>query len=304
MSHIEQTSPEARVAEVAVHALGSRLGDVLRVLPLAARHADDDIEYVHELRVASRRAVATMGIFAELLPKRRARRMTKVLEEIRRAAGTARDIDVLMARWRSDAGAISSLQRHIERRRRRAQEPLVAIDERLSRTGRLARKISKLLATAASKMSRDDDDDSPRFGVWSRHALAARIDAFFVGAGTSSQDQAALHRFRISGKDLRYAMEVLAGAFPAELSNDLYPVVELLQGKTGKITDHADACRRLEKRLAKHRSRREAGAAAHMLEAERARLNEATQAFHDWWSPERSGELQRRLLSLSALTPA
>jgi CHAD domain-containing protein len=68
-------------------------GLVLRTL--AAKKSADDIEYVHQLRVATRRASAAVQIFAELLPKRKSRLINRRLRELRQAAGEARDLDVL-----------------------------------------------------------------------------------------------------------------------------------------------------------------------------------------------------------------
>ena len=56
---------------------------------------------MHQLRVATRRAAATVRIFDALLPQRRMRRLNKCLRKIRRAAGTARDLDVLADRLRA-----------------------------------------------------------------------------------------------------------------------------------------------------------------------------------------------------------
>src|SRR5205823_1439505 len=50
-------------------------------------------------------------------------------------------------------------------------------------------------------------------------------------------DYANLHRVRIEGKRLRYAMEVFADCFPAEFRDELYPQVEALQETLGKAND-------------------------------------------------------------------
>jgi len=51
------------------------------------------------------------------------------------------------------------------------------------------------------------------------------------------------------GKDLRYAMEFLCGAFPPELRVNSYPIIETLQDNLGEINDHATAAVRLRERL-------------------------------------------------------
>ena len=54
-------------------------------------------------------------------------------------------------------------------------------------------------------------------------------------------DVQALHAFRIQGKQVRYAMEIFAGAFPPEFREQLYPIVETLQDRLGAINDHVTA---------------------------------------------------------------
>ena len=298
MSHIEEASPDESVVAVAARVLASRLGAVVHALPLAARHADEDAEFVHELRVASRRAVAAIEVFSDLAPGRRARRLIKVLERIRHAAGKARDTDVLLARWRGDEDASASIQRHIARGRRRAQKQLIAIDARFLRTGLLSRRIAKLVDRVASRGRDGGAERIPRFGPWAAGVLSPRVAAFFAASSESSVSVLALHRFRISGKELRYAIEVLAGAFPIELARDLYPVIESSQGKTGEITDHTVACQRLEGRLDRFAPRGKIAGLLRLLRSEEARLGRATLAFASWWTTNRSEELHRNLLEL------
>ena len=68
------------IAEVAVRSLQSRLEPVQDYVVLAANKADEDIEYVHQMRVWSRRAMAAFSVFRRLLPKRRRRWMKEQLQ--------------------------------------------------------------------------------------------------------------------------------------------------------------------------------------------------------------------------------
>src|SRR5262249_4315666 len=55
------------------------------------------IEYVHQLRVGTRRADAALRIFTACLPGEVYRKSRRRLRELRRAAGAARDWDVFLA---------------------------------------------------------------------------------------------------------------------------------------------------------------------------------------------------------------
>lgn len=62
-------------------------------------------------------------------------------------------------------------------------------------------------------------------------------------------NETALHRFRIRGKELRYVMELLAGAFPNALRNELSPIVEVIQDRLGEVNDLATAQARLRRKV-------------------------------------------------------
>jgi CHAD domain-containing protein len=130
---IDGTTPEQPVTSAAREAVKLRLQLVAHYLPLAAASAEEDREYVHQLRVATRRATAALKIFSELLPNKQLSWMKKRLRRIRQAAGDARDLDVLIARLeqRIDKAAGDTLPELVEelsQRRVSAQPPIVEID--------------------------------------------------------------------------------------------------------------------------------------------------------------------------------
>src|SRR5690349_4224107 len=88
---LEGVNPDDQAGEVAVLALRVRLGAVAHYLPLAAERSGEDAEYVHQLRVWTRRAAAALRLFQGWLPRRRSRWMTRQLRRIRRAADEARN---------------------------------------------------------------------------------------------------------------------------------------------------------------------------------------------------------------------
>ena len=62
VSEVSATTP---MSEVVTRALQLRLGDVIHSLPLAAHLADEQIEYVHAARVATRRATAALDRYRD-----------------------------------------------------------------------------------------------------------------------------------------------------------------------------------------------------------------------------------------------
>ena len=80
---IPGVSPDDRTSDVAGRTLRFRLVAVQHYLPLADEKADEDIEYVHELRVATRRTTAALRLYADMLPRRRTARMEMRLKRTR-----------------------------------------------------------------------------------------------------------------------------------------------------------------------------------------------------------------------------
>src|SRR5690606_12860382 len=112
-----------------------------------------------------------------------------------------------------------------------------------------------------------------------------------------------LHQFRIAGKRLRYAIEVLSGGLQGQIRSELYPRVEKLQGRLGAIQDHPVAAARRFQRQTESRDANEKRFLANLEAAERARFAELAEGFREWWHPEhvtRLGELVRKVVDESS----
>ena len=93
---------------------------------------------------------------------------------------------------------------------------------------------------------------------------------------------AALHKLRIRSKELRYAMELLAGAFPLDFRGKLYPIIETLQDKLGEINDRATAQVRLRQRIKSADDKAEVDYLRKLRAEERLKLKQARREFLDW----------------------
>ena len=65
---VEGVSPKQPLHEAAYRILESRLSAVWHWLPLAAEKSDEDVEYVHQLRVSTRRAVEAGDLVQQSAP--------------------------------------------------------------------------------------------------------------------------------------------------------------------------------------------------------------------------------------------
>jgi CHAD domain-containing protein len=70
-----------------------------------------------------------------------------------------------------------------------------------------------------------------------RPLLADLVKQLEKAAGNKPKSFEKLHRLRIIGKRLRYAMEVFAGCYPPKFRDKLYPMVEEMQEFLGEAID-------------------------------------------------------------------
>jgi CHAD domain-containing protein len=96
--------------------------------------AGEDIEGVHDMRVASRRLRAAIEIFQDAFPKRRLRPMLREVKQLADALGGVRDRDVMIARLerdkagrpRSEQLVLAELIQEAQEERMRARQALQA----------------------------------------------------------------------------------------------------------------------------------------------------------------------------------
>lgn len=176
---------------------------------LITTHAHPNEREIHDLRVATRRTAEAVAILAiaGYLPASHARRCTKLLRGIRRAAGTVRDIDA----WSEKMSAESTSSPEI----RRAARQLAA--KRRAAVGALSHKLHAAIGDLSLRAIIDHaraldlhlkpaplcqaienrlDENGRKFHRRARRAFAAPTPE-------------RIHRTRIAGKQLRYLLELM-----------------------------------------------------------------------------------------------
>jgi CHAD domain-containing protein len=255
------------------------------------------MEHVHQLRVATRRAVAAVELYGGLIPRKPRRKLCRHLKRIRRAAGTARDCDVLIARQAPQASSAGRerLLATVRHKRAEAQQPLVDICRCSLEDGLLDQLSDRALRKLRAGKRRKT---APRFRRWAVRQLRRSVKAFFKAEPKKLNDLEGLHEFRLRGKDLRYAMELLAAAFPRRFRSKLYPVVEQLQDHLGNINDHAVAIERFRDWRDESTAGREGKELKRLRKAERKLLEKSLWDFANWWTPHRSKRVQKSFARL------
>jgi CHAD domain-containing protein len=270
-------------------------------LPLAAEKADDDPEHVHELRVWTRRAGAAFRLYQDLMPRRQLLWMTKQLKRIRHSANNARDLDVLIKRLGTQQQMTRGQRTWLAQARadrNRAQKAIVAVYDRLRHKHRFERRIEKVLRPLREQ---GRGRAGTRFGVWAVERLRPLVRKFFAVVPTNHNDERALHQFRIRGKELRYAIELLAGAFPPALRDTIYREIETIQDRLGVLNDLATSRDRLLQKTEKARDDR--AELRRLLANEESKLQRTRTDFWEWCTPDFLQALRDQFQSLFSTQP-
>jgi CHAD domain-containing protein len=287
---IADLNGDMAVAEAARVTLALRLGVVRDRLPAAVFHASADIENVHQLRVSTRRATAALRIFASCLPVRIYEKTRKTMRALRRSAGAARDWDVFLTEIESRLGKAPAPQRpglvflfgFAQARRDLAQEQLQAAYH--AKAEDFAGCIDEVIAALAEE--RDG-------GVTLRDLAGTIVPELLRELETAARADLtsydALHKVRILGKQLRYAMEVFESCYGSEFRQKYYPAVVEMQDILGLANDSYTAGERLgglRTRMLNARSRqwRRCQPGLDMLVSfHERRLPQQRHKFEKWW---------------------
>jgi CHAD domain-containing protein len=283
---IKHLSPDSPVTLAARQSIGQRLLLVWHYAPLAANSADDDQEYVHQLRVSVRRAKVALDCYKKLLPKKKVKRISRMLRELRETAGEARDLDVFSERLSAINDPTQKLDlrrvlKDIARRRKQAQKPLQQ-SYRHAKRSRFKRQSQRLCQAIQWKQALPE----PGFHSFAVAPFQQSAKAFLDTSRMELTDIEALHRMRIAGKRFRYAIELLHGAFENSVRQELYPALVEIQDKLGEINDHATAIRRLTEWREQASSKKQ-DVLSELIAREEKQLSDSHQAFLRWWSPSR-----------------
>ena len=293
---VDVASADVPAVEVAHDALQTRLAFVESMLPLAARHNGDDVEHVHRLRVGCRRAVAALSAFDPLVPGK-SKPLRRWLKRLRRAAGPARDADVMLERFRDeqlDLGFPRELLiKPLEKQRKRAQHGLEEIEEE-AQSGDLRRAIDKCLdAIEGSRKS-----NRVAFGEFARKVMAAVVSEMFDVAEIPEPTIPELHELRIAGKQVRYSIELFHTAFPKSLRGEVYPKLVDMQDRLGELNDRASAQQLMQKILAKMPPEAQAVEIARCIVRQYEEAEALRERFLEWRTPERMASLRSELDTL------
>jgi len=205
----------------------------------------DDIEFIHRMRVASRRLRNAMSSFKDCLPEKKSKPWRDEIRCITHTLGSARDLDIQIECLNQlyddqlDSQFKPGYQRillRLKQRRASAQEKVsktiknIQKDDLLSRMGG---KIKKMTAQSASAYLY-----TPSLYKRAFSNINANLDDFlsYQGDVQVPENIEKLHAMRIAGKQLRYTLEIFAPIYDTALIPYI-GVMKDLQELLGDIHD-------------------------------------------------------------------
>jgi CHAD domain-containing protein len=203
---------------------------------------DIDIEFLHDFRVAARRSRSALALLGDALEPDVRRSCSEAFRELGRMTGSARDLDVqLLAAEESRErlpeilhDGLNSFFAALSGKRAAAQQELAA--------WLAAPQQQDMLRSWEEYLKQDDAEGSGRtIGKEARKIIRrrfARLTEAGLSLDSGSSDQE-LHKVRIHGKKLRYALEFFRSLYAEEEMERLIASLKHLQDLLGLNNDLA-----------------------------------------------------------------
>ncbi|MBI1370758.1 MAG: CHAD domain-containing protein [Planctomycetes bacterium] len=199
-----------------------------------ARRAED-IEFVHQLRVASRRLRNALDLFDEALPRKLARRWTKQIRRLAKAMGAARDLDVQMvvvekylkelkaAGDREHRPGVERLLLRLSQQRGDVQPDVAGALDRFESSGTLEQMRESLVGMKVAARMHTGAPSAADLPGDARRVILLRLEKMLAFEPFIHSDQhvTEMHQMRIAAKHLRYTMEAYAGLFESRLREEI-----------------------------------------------------------------------------------
>jgi len=224
----------------------------------------EDIEYVHRMRVATRRFRSIFDIFKNCLPKKKRSSWEKEITRLTKALSDARDLDVHIAMLNDFSQTLPEPQYHtgISRlllRLRQAREQVQPqIDKQLNRMTK--KGMLEDIETTLKKIVLSQTDASssypPRLYQTAFKSINRCIKNLlaFDGCIQDPKNIQDLHDMRLEAKNLRYTIEIFQDLYTDRLETQ-FAAVQDMQSQLGVIHDDDNWIANLDEFLKSERKR-------------------------------------------------
>jgi len=206
---------------------------------------EEDIEFIHRARVASRHLRASFLLFQDCLPEKKSAAWIKRIRKVTRALGEARDTDVQIERLEKFSSKVSEarfrpgINRLILRRRQRRQQLQPQVTRAMAKLLE-SEMIEEMIERFSNMAGRIDSVYiyTPALYQHSFQSINQRLENFLAFDEIVAQPEkvSELHEMRIHAKWLRYTTENFAPLYVSELKPYLQ-VIKKVQEALGDIHD-------------------------------------------------------------------
>ena len=207
--------------------------------------AADDIEFIHRMRVASRRLRSTFSYFDRCFRQKKVVVWQEQIRQVTKSLGAARDLDVQIesltrAQQSIDKNqfrpGIHRLQLRLKQRRENIQPKVVLSMNNLKNSGTL-----EDMHTNLSEYAAKEDGTQPftlqlyqlAYKAISDNLINLHVHEHLIH---NPQEIEALHAMRIDAKHLRYTLEIFSPLY-ADRSDEFIKLVKSVQEILGDIHD-------------------------------------------------------------------
>lgn len=226
------------------HLQQNHLGAIAKGDPAASA----DPEYIHQMRVATRRLRAALRLFSPLLPADFAAPLLEPLRELMTVLGHARDLDVLLTEIAApvlhalpDEPRLAALVGIITERRFDTRQAAL----RFLRSPRHGSTVLQVLAAlhASAKVGAGETAPSPLTLIEFAESRLCRLrkKVLRLAAHAHIDQPDSLHALRIGIKRLRYALEFFTPLAAPKAMHRMLAHLASLQDTLGQINDLANA---------------------------------------------------------------
>lgn len=212
---------------------------------IAGAHTSSDIEYVHQIRVFSRRIRSALPIFAGCYPKKESSRWLKQLRKLTHALGIARDVDVQLDLLNKFFDQISEnkyksgirrLILRLSQKRDGLQAGVIkALDD--FKNDDVLNEMQETILPLES-----NGESAPVFSLSLYHlafnSITKKLDILLSFDEFVPQPEKVdeLHKMRIAAKRLRYTMEIFVTIYASRLK-PAFGTIKQTQEILGEIHD-------------------------------------------------------------------
>jgi len=236
-------APLAAFRKIALASLEHLQGNVEGAL------SSSEPEFIHQMRVATRRLRSALRLFAPRLPPGLAEQLLPELRTLTERLGQARDFDVLLSEIAAPVlhavprePRLAALIGAVTKRQNSAREAAVRHLQSIA-DGRLLLRTTALLHQAPfADTACTAASDTETIGNYAHVRLKRlRNKVLTLAKLAAIDDPASLHRLRIGIKRLRYALEFFSPLLAGKPLQPLLAELAQLQDELGQLNDLANA---------------------------------------------------------------